>query len=400
MWRNTEKLEKVCGRVFVSLFLFLLLATQARLLLSGEKNDPLELEGRRPEKMPTFTRETFLDGTFQEQSEKALSDQTPMSETIRAKYLFARNSLFNGLSWLSYQENSNYKLVSDDLYTYKNYDYLVNGNTNKTYNKLSGLESSIDDSYNYYNSLPINKKYQYIATNDSVLNFDNIDYGILDWFESKYPTFKQAYLNISDFDTYMSFFYKNDHHWNYKGSYQGYKDIINLMFGPNEKPLQPAEEIIFNYDTKGSRSRFAPYTNFHENFAAYRFVFKKHETYVEGYKSTYGHQEEYFNNKELRSGEGDISYGDFYGYDVSTIEYDFNQPKKENLIIVGYSYTNALNELVASHFNKTWVIDTRFCSREEFEKIIAENKIQNLLLLPNAGSYITVMPEAAKGYDE
>ena len=62
-------------------------------------------------------------------------------------------------------------------------------------------------------------------------------------------------------------------------------------------------------------------------------------------------------------------------------------------------FTNALNEIVASHFNKTWVFDTRFCRRSDFEKIISENNIQNILLLPNAGAYIPAMPDEAKGYD-
>lgn len=368
-----------------------------RLFIFGEKKDPLDLENRNPTKMPIFSKESFFDGTFQKKSEEALADQTPMSETIRSKYQVARNEIYKKLSWLSRQQNSNYRLVSDEYYVYKDYDYLVAGDTESRLKALYNLEPALNASFDYYDGLPIKKKYQYIATNDTVLNFDHIDYTALDWYKSKYPTFKQSYLNIPDFETYMRYYLKNDHHWNYEGSYQGYKDIISLILGPNEKVKKPAEKIVFNYNVIGSRSR--PYISFHENFTAYRFEYKKHSTYVNGIKTEYGRQSEYFTNEELRNGEGDMFYGNFYGPDVSTVEFDFNQPEKENLIIIGFSYTNALNELVASHFNKTWVLDTRFSDRKTLEEILSKNKIENLLLLPNASAYIPVMPEEAKGYD-
>lgn len=399
MWRNAEKIEKICGRIFLLFFLILLPIVWIRLFMIGEKADNLELEGRKPERIPEFTKEDFLNTSYQEQLEKGLSDQLPLSETMRTKYLSSRNITFNSLAWLSVQPNSNYRLVADDLYTYKDYDYLITRNFNKTRDNFSKNELEIDRSFDYYSNLPIKNKYQYIATNDTVLDFDNINYDLIDWFEAKYPSFKQAHLEVPDFETYANYYYKNDHHWNYKGSYQGYKDIIRLILGPKEKLLKPSETVEFSYNTKGSRSRIAFYTNFHENFTAYRFYLKKHDTYMNGIKMEYGHQNEYFTDNNLRNGVGEISYGDFYGYDVSDILYDFKQPNRENLIIIGFSYTNALNEIVASHFNKTWVFDTRFCRRSDFEKIISENNIQNILLLPNAGAYIPAMPDEAKGYD-
>ena len=110
-------------------------------------------------------------------------------------------------------------------------------------------------------------------------------------------------------------------------------------------------------------------------------------------------QKSYFDDPALRNGTGEINYGIFYGPDVDIVEYDFKQPEKQNLLMIGFSDTNAINELVASHFNKTWIIDTRFCSRAKFEEIISENNIQNLLLLPNGRAYIPIMPIEAKGYD-
>lgn len=47
------------------------------------------------------------------------------------------------------------------------------------------------------------------------------------------------------------------------------------------------------------------------------------------------------------------------------IIYNYNRPEKENLLIISDSFSNAINEIIASHFNRTYIIDLR--QNKEFE---------------------------------
>ena len=61
---------------------------------------------------------------------------------------------------------------------------------------------------------------------------------------------------------------------------------------------------------------------------------------------------------------------------------------KRNLLIIGDSYTNAINKLIATHFNKTYDVDLRHYKEtfnEEFiiNEYIEENDIDKVLIIVN-----------------
>ncbi len=398
MKRRARRLEDKCRIVFLLAFILVISITPIKLFFLGPKDKALWLEGRKTVLPPTFTIDSFLDGSYQNQLEKSLADQTPTSETLKAKYLLAKNRVFNLVSPYIVPK-SNYTLVADDLFVYRDSDYLVR----KSSDDLNEIESEILDSNDFYSSLPIKNKYIYFITTDGIVNFDSPDKTnvFINKYSSYFPDFKISNLKIDNYLDYEKYFYKNDHHWNYEGSYQGYKDIISLILGEKEKVLKPTEKVTFNYDTLGSKKRSAYPFPSEEKFTAYRFEYPKHKSFIDGYQAEYGYQEGYFEDPELRNGSGDLYYGYFYGPDVSVVKYDFSNKKKGNLIMIGYSDTNAINTLVASHFNKTWVIDTRFCSLATFNKIVSENKIDYLLLVPNGsgGRYIPKPIDNPKGYE-
>jgi hypothetical protein len=62
--------------------------------------------------------------------------------------------------------------------------------------------------------------------------------------------------------------------------------------------------------------------------------------------------------------------------------FDFNQPQKPNLLILGDSYSDAINEVIASHYNKTFDYDLRkLDGKFDFTQFCAQNNISDVLIL-------------------
>ena len=402
MEENRSKLEHFCGRVFLIVFILLLPIIPMRLILFGQKSGAITREARNANRLPVPKISMILSGEFQTDFEKALADQIPGSNKMRGLFLDNKKAIFNQLSWISINPNTKYRLIGNDVYTFDGHDYLLWRNTIKQ--RLMTVDYSLlQESANYYESLPILHKYIYFITTDKDIDFDDMTTWDLSKITGYYPSFQVTNLKIPDFETYTKYYLKNDHHWNYRGSYQGYVDIIKMIFGENEAVKMPLETVTFDYDAIGSKSRTGDFNGFKEKFTAYRFKFGDFDTYIGNLRTDYGKQNRYFNDPQLRNGKGEINYGDFYGGDDMVVEFDFHQPQKGNLIMIGWSDTNAINTLVASHFNKTWAIDPRFCARERFEKIMTDNKVDYLLLAPNMSSFMNggmMLADDPKGYGQ
>ncbi len=109
---------------------------------------------------------------------------------------------------------------------------------------------------------------------------------------------------------------------------------------------------------------------------------------INGIKENYGHQEEYLNGKSSE----EISYGAFYGGDDGEIIFDTGNSNKENILVIGESYDNAILKLIASHFNKTISIDLRnyvHCMDKEFNfsEYINDYNIKKVLFIGNVDFY-------------
>ena len=121
-----------------------------------------------------------------------------------------------------------------------------------------------------------------------------------------------------------------------------------------------------------------------ENFCAYKFTMPNHEIYINNnIAPNYGNYKSYYENRNLP-----VSYGEYYGWDYGLIEFDYKNAKKGNLLIIGESYDNAINELISTHFNKTFNIDLRAYKTDmqkelNLKEFIKENKIDKVLLIGN-----------------
>ena len=79
-------------------------------------------------------------------------------------------------------------------------------------------------------------------------------------------------------------------------------------------------------------------------------------------------------------------YAEFYGYDFGEVVFDYKN-NNDNLLILSNSFSNPINTLLASHFNKTYVIDPRYYKLEgskfNYRNYIEKHKIDKVLIMGN-----------------
>ena len=344
--------------------------------------DIVYIENRPAEKVPEFTLENFINKTYQDNIEKAFSDQIPLSEKMK---LFEK-----GLSFLAQQGfykllNSNsYYQLSPSVYMYKNSLVYM------TYNFFK-IKEELDNKINNYNlalkNLKVVKKYLYYIEKDTDIDFVTnqklmaYEY-LIDNLNKDIVTKK---FTIDNYQEFSDYFYQTDHHWNYKGSYRGYNDLVKML--TNDDPVSFTSEKCINSKVYGSKSANIGSSNlFDEYMCAYTFDLKEHDVYIDNKKvDSYGDYQ-YVLNVEPEI----TSYGDFYGWDeFKLIEFDYHNIEKENLLIIGESYDNAIIELLASHFNKTFNIDLRNYEKNTFDlnEFVKKHNIKNVLLIGNVDFY-------------
>ena len=128
-----------------------------------------------------------------------------------------------------------------------------------------------------------------------------------------------------------------------------------------------------------------------ERFAVFTFNTPSYKSYINDKAKNYGSKENYLNNN-YKSDLYANHYSLYYGGDFAKVEYDFNNKNKENLLVLATSYSNAINDLIASHFNKTYVIDLRFYKEHynqdlDINKFIKNNNIDKVLIMGDIYSF-------------
>ena len=184
-------------------------------------------------------------------------------------------------------------------------------------------------------------------------------------------------LDIPSFDEYKNYFYKTDHHWNYKGSYKGYTDIANLM---NLDILDIKDEVCFDIPFSGSKTRdLAGINLITETSCMYTFDMPDFDIYISGEKvDNYGNPID-----ELKSSH-EITYGNMYGFDYDEILFvNKNSNNNKKLLIFSNSFSNAINKLLASNYKETYVLDERHYENLNLIDYINSKKIDDVLILGN-----------------
>ncbi len=363
--------------IFFTMVLLIILGGFLKPLIKPYMNN--DLENRKAYQLPKFSFADFNEKKVQDSYELAYADQIPLALGMKS---FCKNMNFgiemqyiNTFNKNKCKKLGDYTLVEDCLvYNYKSIESAKNA-----------FDLGIENLNNIAKAITKQKIYVYYVESDSDIDFenDNKTSGYNYMIAKLDSKIKMSRMEINDLSDIRKYFYRTDHHWNYEGSYRGYKEIVTTLLGENEELIKPNELIEFNSILDGSEARsLGGVYYFNERFLAYDFILKEHDIYINKKKVS----QIVDKNAIKKNNPQTIRYADWYGNDYGLIEYDFKQNEKENLLIISHSYDNANNELIASHFNKTYCVDLRHYKRQIGEELnikefVEQNQIDKIVII-------------------
>ncbi len=260
-------------------------------------------------------------------------------------------------------------------------------------NKIAQYEMIIDlfpdlNFYAFYLEL-----IQYSEHNPMNKEYPDVDAGkALEYFVANKPAeLKLEILPLTSFKDQIDYYYRTDHHWNVLGVMTGYERIYKMLaknyrdISSMNKPtrIHTFEDIEF----VGTWARELGYEAAPEPFKVGVYDLPPYKVYdSSGNELDYGRKEEYFNGEYGEDFYTD-HYVDYYGVDdVGYLEYISQNGAERNLLIIGDSFTNAIEPLLASHYNHTYCIDIRRLPDYDFSmsEFTAEHEVDDVLFLGGA----------------
>lgn len=198
-------------------------------------------------------------------------------------------------------------------------------------------------------------------------------------------------LTFSDFEDYKQYFYQTDHHWNFRGSYLGYTLIMKMLEGEDVKLVEPVGMHTYPAVYNGSLARDNLLRCANELFTVYEFNLPEYTTFVDDVEKEYGWRNWYVSDDDFPHNEYSNHYGMYYGDDHAKVVYCFDNPDAESILILATSWSNAVNELIASHYHETHVLDFRHYSSMygepiDAQKYMTEHGLSKLLVMGDISS--------------
>ncbi len=201
------------------------------------------------------------------------------------------------------------------------------------------------------------------------------------------------HLKFSTFDQFCEFFYSTDHHWNDKGSYQGYQDIVRMILGESETILIPEERVELPIIYNGSYASKLNQSVSDEHFTLYRFDdLPEYTSFINGKKRVFDHVNSYLEGKystETFANHYQLCYGGNYPLVVLETE----QEDKMNLLMLCNSMGVPIAPLLAAHYNRIVCVNPRYYEGKygkplSLKEAVQEYDIDQLLIVGDAQFFV------------
>ena len=380
-------------RVLDALFIlcvcaFLIYGAYTALFQPAEVN---EYENRTANQFPTVTLSGFRDGSLQDAVEDALTDQVYLAQDLEEDYFY-------------YDTKVQMKLIRPFLAAHRDryigvlgkYTF---GGTHLVYatrplaDEQEKLDARIENINTAIKAHPELRFCAYYIEKETDLDLSTGEKtGIAEYImrNLSLPSEDEGVFRVKSFADLDEKFFRTDHHWNNRGSYAGYCDILSML-KPDETPLVPLEEKTLRGSFSGSKATTTGAKGVYtETFSAYVFDLPEMDTAIDGQSAeAYGNQAAWLEGKIW----ADPSYSSFYGHDQGEIIFDTHRPEAGKLLVLGESYDNAILQLLASHYGQTYSVDLRHYERVfgkpfDLGEYTKEHGITEVLLIGNLDFFV------------
>lgn len=211
-----------------------------------------------------------------------------------------------------------------------------------------------------------------------------------DFLKKLSPEIQYDYLKITNIQDKERLFFKTDHHWNVYGYTEGYR-LITEMFKKNYPDIEVRTPTIYTFDDRvtlyGSNALAVANYKLYDVFHAADYHLPEHDYVIETGVSYGGTESIQQSIDRYLNGQNDpsTSYNHYIRFYPITKEITYPQNNTgRNLLIIGDSYSPPLLEVLASHFDKTYVryVDgNKTLPEVKYEDLIDEYGITDVLLL-------------------
>jgi|GEM_PF-1470794 len=338
----------------------------------------------------------FINGTFQEQFENLLSDQFPKRRqlvNLKRKLDYKTSFLY---SWNKGDSESKLIKVNGSIYQVGTSNYLISypiveedeerdAKIITRVEEINALQENNPEIQVYiYRPLQAHEFDIFDEANNITSLGKKLNNLILE--KSKVPI---AFLEVEDLETYKSYYYASDHHYNNVGSYHAYQDILDLM-NIDEEPLEIKDTVCIDEMFYGTRGQSTGFVLEGDQFCVYTFDYPEFEiTDLEGNEIEDSINPNAFVQKEYYEVRGyfyNEAYSSYPPFSVFTV--NENQGKGK-VLIVGDSYLGPVAELLASHFYQTYFlqpVDSDY-DHLNYDEFIAEYDIDKVLIMYTIENY-------------
>ena len=193
-------------------------------------------------------------------------------------------------------------------------------------------------------------------------------------------------------------YYRTDHHWNFPGAYQAYRQLCPLLYqknpeiGPPREPVRwiTLPDLVFH----GSLAHCAGcYDAFGDALVDAIFELPELKVRVYGFEERQRNARQQYLAGQYAPGPFANHYAEYFGYDYGLIEYASGAPGSGNLLVISDSFDNPIEPLLASHFGHCWFVDLRHYAKDVREKFdlgdfLQRRQITDVLFLGN--QYLTL----------
>ena len=311
---KSKRTRNLCNAAMLCCAAAVLLTGLGRTLLRPK--DVNYYENRPANTVAPLTAKSWLDGSFQDAMEAALSDQIPLAQAMKKAFNDAQNKIrYDSMVRLS-RRYPNVPVQYDQLlvyggkylaYAYCSPDMVIPELTRHSENLNALIAAHPDVTF-----------YLYMVEGDSNNNFPaGENNGAFEYLSSRVnlPAEQMGRFAVDELETVRV----SDH-------FSGSKA---LSIGAQEQFFEPMD--------------------------VYRFAFPKMSVTIAGEPADdYGWQD-----AALSGQLTDASYGGVYGWDNGEVILDTGTTGRGNLLMLGESYDNAILKLMASHFDRVYSVDLR-----------------------------------------